>query len=84
MVYFCIDGILCVAFCCRLFKRFVQLLITETLFPKPRVRNKCPFPHCIREQDHTRDHEFPRIRKDTFIDIPAHEARFVEVEKEVA
>lgn len=61
-------------------QRFVQLLITDTLRPSPKVRNKCPYPQCIREQEHGGDHEYPRIRAGNYIDVPAH-AKFVEISK---
>lgn len=64
-------------------KRFVQVLITDSLRPAPRVFNRCFFPHCIRLLDHPGDHEFPRIREGNYIDVPA-DARFVECEKGVA
>lgn len=61
-------------------KRFVQILVTDTLRPSPRVRNRCPFPECLGSAYHGGDHEFPRIRKDTYVDVPEREASFVEIE----
>lgn len=64
-------------------KRFIQVVITDTMRPAPKVFNKCFYPQCIRDVDHGGDHEFPRIREGNYIDVPA-DARFVEVQKGAA
>lgn len=64
-------------------KRFIQVVVTDTMRPPPRVPNRCFFPGCIREQHDAGEHEFPRIREGNYIDVPAN-ARFVEVEKGAA
>ena len=65
-------------------ERSVQLLIVDTLRPRPRVRDKCAFPECVRYDGHDGNHEFPRIRKGNFIDLPIYGVRFVELPKAAA
>jgi hypothetical protein len=65
-------------------ERTIQFLIIDTMRPRPRVRNKCPFPHCVNEQDHRGQHEFPSIREGNYIDVPVSQARFLEVPKGAA
>jgi hypothetical protein len=62
-------------------QRFIQIVITDTMRPSPKVFDKCFYPQCIRKVDHGGDHEFPRIRTGNYIDVPA-DARFVEVERQ--
>jgi len=65
-------------------EKSVQMQITDTLRPAPRIPDKCPFPECVQKQDHAGDHEFLRIRVGNYIDVPVRSARFFEVEKEAA
>jgi hypothetical protein len=55
--------------------------VTDTLRPAPRVRNRCAFPQCIRQDFHYGDHEFPRICWGELVAIDWHTAKFVPIEK---
>jgi hypothetical protein len=58
--------------------RYLQFLVTDTLRPAPRVFNKCPFPQCIRQEEHGGEHEFPRIRAGAYVEIRADQSRLIE------
>lgn len=53
--------------------------VTDTLRPAPRVRNRCVFPQCIREDFHHGDHEFPRICWGELVAIDWHTAKFLPI-----
>jgi len=54
-----------------------QVRVTDTLRPAPRVRNRCPFPECIRGDFHEGGHEFPAIREQALVWVPWRCAKWV-------
>lgn len=61
-----------------------RVRVVDSLRPAPRVKNRCCFPKCIREDFHEGDHEFPTIRADATVQVPWKLANWVPVEERPA
>lgn len=57
-----------------------RVRVIDALRTFPRVRNRCVFPQCIREDFHHGDHEFPTIREGALVAIDWHTAKFLPVD----
>lgn len=59
------------------------LTVLDTMQPRPRVEDKCPFPDCIRGDWHGGDHEFPRLRVGASIEVGRCHAWYVPAAEEI-
>ena len=55
-------------------------VITDTLRPLPKVRERCPYPGCVRKDFHEGDHELARVRMGGEIEVFWRNAKFVPCE----
>jgi hypothetical protein len=53
--------------------------VTDPMRPTPRVRNRCAFPECIREDFHFGDHEFVRVREGVLLEVSWRAATWVPI-----
>jgi hypothetical protein len=53
-----------------------SFVIEDTLRPEPKIRNRCSFPQCVREDYHAGEHEFARMRVGATIEVHWRNARF--------
>ena len=63
-------------------RRYAKAAVFEVIDPMrplPRVRNRCPFPECVRREEHDGDHEFVPVRVGASIEIAFRNARLVRV-----
>lgn len=65
----------------RKFAHFAYFRVIDTMRPAPKVRNRCPYPECVRAQEHDGDHEFNSIREGALVEIPLELAAFQPFEK---
>jgi hypothetical protein len=53
--------------------------VTDPMRPTPRVKNRCAFPECIREDFHFGDHEFVRVREGVLLEVSWRAAKWVPI-----
>jgi len=61
-----------------------RIRVTDPMRPMPRVRNRCAFPACVREDFHQGDHEFMRVREGAVIEIPWRSAKWIPIADRVS
>src|SRR5260370_19668120 len=57
-----------------------RIRVTDPLRPRPRVKNRCSFPECVREDFHGGDHEFVRLRSGVLLEISWRMAKWIPIE----
>lgn len=57
-------------------REFAKVRVLDPLRPVPRVPNRCSFPQCVREDFHSGDHEFVRVREGVLIEVAWHAAKW--------
>jgi hypothetical protein len=53
--------------------------VLDPMRPAPRVRNRCCFPECLREDFHGGEHEFARVREGALVEVSWALAKWAEV-----
>ena len=53
--------------------------VTDPMRPTPRVKNRCCFPECIRDDFHFGDHEFVRVREGVMLEVSWRAATWVPI-----
>jgi hypothetical protein len=56
-----------------------RVRVIDPMRPLPRVRNRCPFPECIREDFHFGDHEFVRVREGVLLEVVWRAAKWIPI-----
>lgn len=56
-----------------------QVVVTDPMRSMPRVRNRCCFPECVRNDFHGGDHEFVRVRAGVTMEVSWRLAKWIPV-----
>jgi hypothetical protein len=54
-----------------------RVRVTDPMRPMPRVKNRCCFPECVREDFHFGDHEFARVREGVLLEVSWRAAKWI-------
>jgi len=57
-----------------------QVRVIDPMRPLPRVKNRCCFPECVREDFHFGDHEFARVREGVLLEVSWKAAKWIPVQ----
>jgi hypothetical protein len=56
-----------------------RVRVIDPMRPMPRVKNRCCFPECVREDFHFGDHEFARVREGVLLEVSWGAAKWIPV-----
>lgn len=65
-------------------RTWARVRIVDTLRPAPRVKNRCSFPQCVRQDFHDGEHEFSRIREGAVLEVPWESVKWYQGTSEMA
>jgi hypothetical protein len=61
-------------------RTFARVRVIDPMRPRPRVKDRCSFPECVRKDFHEGDHEFVRVRKGALVEVSWESAKWILVE----
>jgi hypothetical protein len=66
----------------RVNRDIALIRVTNPMRPTPRVKNRCAFPECIRDDFHFGDHEFVRVREGVLLEVSWRAAKWIPILRE--
>jgi hypothetical protein len=60
-------------------RTFARVRVIDPLRPRPRIKDRCSFPECVRKDFHGGDHEFVRVREGALIEVSWESAKWIPV-----
>ena len=64
-------------------RTFARVRVIDPMRPRPRVKDRCSFPECVRKDFHKGDHEFVRVREGALIEVSWESAKWIPVIEQV-